>query len=66
MSRRTRTSVRLKTWEENGRTMEGVTVRRGSVFVFLPFSEVTLVSDAMIDSLEEHLSQQPPAPEDTP
>lgn len=66
MSRRTRISVRPRTWEEDGRTFEGVTIRRGSVFVFMPFEEVTLVSDSMMDRLEEHLAQQPPATEDTP
>lgn len=66
MTRRTKVAAHPRTWSEDGRTFEGITVRRGAVFVFVPFEEITRISDAMIDHLEEHLAQHPPAPEDTP
>lgn len=66
MSRHRKATVNPRTWEEDGRTFEGVTVRRGAAFVFVPFEEVTSVSDALVDRLEEHLAQQPPTPEDAP
>lgn len=66
MSRHTKVAANPRTWEEDGRTFEGITVRRGPVFVFVPFEEITRVSDAMVDHLEAHLAQHPPAPEGTP